>query len=62
MNMIVTLLLYLIVLGLIYYCVSLLPLPAPFGVIIQVVFVVAAILVLLSALGILDGGFGRLRL
>jgi hypothetical protein len=46
------LILTLVILGLIAWAVTLLPLPAPFGTIIHVILVIVAILVLLSAFGI----------
>lgn len=39
MSIIVSLIIYLIVLGLIYWLVMMLPLPAPFGLIIRILFV-----------------------
>jgi hypothetical protein len=62
MSVIITLIVYLIVLALVYWLVSLLPLPAPFGLIVRVLFVLLAILVVLSAFGIVDGGLPRVRL
>jgi phosphoglycerol transferase MdoB-like AlkP superfamily enzyme len=62
MSVIITLIVYLIVLALVYWLVSLLPLPAPFGLIVRVLFVLLAILVVLSAFGIVDGGPPRVRL
>lgn len=56
METIVMLIVWLLVLGLIYYCLSLLPLPAPFGVILQVLFVILALFVILSAFGIVGSG------
>ena len=62
MSIIITLIVYLIVLGLLYYLVSLIPLPAPFGQIVQVLFVLLAILVVLSAFGFVSGGLPHIRL
>ena len=62
MAIITTLIVYLIVLGLVYWLVSLLPLPEPFGMIIKVLFVILAIVAVLSAFGVLPGGLPRLRL
>lgn len=39
-----------IVLGLIYYCVTLLPLPDPFRMIVTVIFIIIAIIYLLKFL------------
>ena len=55
MTIILTLIVYLVVLGLLWWLTTLLPLPAPFPLIIQVLFVIAAILLLLGAFGILPG-------
>lgn len=62
MALITTLIVYLIVLGLVYWLVSLLPLPAPFGTMVRVLFIVLAVLAVLSAFGIIGGGLPRLRL
>ena len=55
MTIILTLIIYLVVLGLLWWLTTLLPLPAPFPLIIQVLFVIAAILLLLGTFGILPG-------
>ena len=62
MSIIITLIVYLIVLGLLYYLVSLIPLPHPFGQIVQVLFILLAILVVLSAFGIISGGLPHIRI
>ena len=62
MAIITTLIVYLIVLGLIYWLISFLPLPDPFASIIRVLFVILAVLAVLSAFGIIGGGLPRLRL
>lgn len=54
--MIVSLIVSLVVIGLIYWLVSLLPLPHPFGVIVQVLFVILAIVLVLSAFGVIPAG------
>lgn len=51
----ISLIVILVVLALVYYCLTLLPIPEPFGVIIKVVFVLVAILEILSAFGIFHG-------
>ena len=61
MVIITSLIVYLIVLGLVYWLVSLLPIPDPFGTIIKVLFVILAICAVLSAFGVLPGGLPRLR-
>lgn len=48
--MLISLLITIIVLGLLYYCVTLLPLPPPFKQIATVIFIVIAIVWLLSYL------------
>ena len=62
MALITTLIVYLIVIGLVYWLVSFLPLPAPFGTMVRVLFIVLAVLAVLSAFGIIGGGLPRLRL
>ena len=59
---IITLIVYLAVLGLIYWLVSMLPFPAPFGQIIMILFVLLAIVVILSAFGIISGGLPHIRI
>ena len=56
MSIIITLIVWLIIIGLLYWLVSLIPLPAPFPVIIQVLFTLLAVLAVLSAFGIIGGG------
>ena len=62
MSIIITLIVYLVILGLIYMLVNLLPLPDPFGSIVRVLFILLAVLVVLSAFGIIGGGLPRIRL
>ena len=57
MSIIVSLIIYLIVLGLIYWVVMMLPLPAPFGLIIRILFVLLAVLACLSLLGVVKGSY-----
>lgn len=52
----ISLLVLIIVFGLIYWLITILPLPAPFKTIAVVVFVVICILILLSFIGVLDVG------
>ncbi len=49
-----------VILGLVYWAVSLIPLPAPFNQIVKVIFVIIAVLILLSALGF-STGFPQIR-
>ena len=57
MEVIISLIIYLIVLGLIYWLVMKLPLPAPFGMIIRILFVLLAVLACLSLLGVVKGNY-----
>ena len=50
-DILISLIIFCVVGGLIYYLVMLLPLPAPFKTIIQVAFILIAIIILLSYLG-----------
>ena len=51
MSTLISLIIFLVVLGLIWYLVTLLPLPAPIQQIIRVCFIVIAIIAALSLLG-----------
>ena len=62
MSIIVTLIIYLVVLGLIYMLVNLFGLPDPFAAIIRVLFILLAVLVVLSAFGIIGGGLPHIRI
>ena len=64
MSILITLILWLVVVGLIYWLVSLIPLPPPFPAVIQVCFILLAVLAALSAFGIIGGGlpFPHVRL
>lgn len=54
---------FIVLLGLLWWVTTLLPLPAPFPTIIQLLFVILAVLALLSALfGFSIGGFAVPRL
>lgn len=55
------LIVYVVILGLLYYCVSLLPLPDPFPVIVKVLFIILLILVLLNAVGFVELPSPRFR-
>lgn len=50
----ISLLVTIVVLGLVYWLLTLLPLPDPFGVILKVVFVLIAIWVILGAFGLVS--------
>lgn len=56
-----SLIVYVIVLGLLYWCTTLLPLPDPFPLVIKVLFVILLILVLLNAVGYVSLPAPRLR-
>ena len=58
----VNLLITLVVLGVIYWLVSFIPLPAPFPQIVQGLFIILAIVVILSAFGVIPGGGLHFRL
>lgn len=51
----ISIIITLVVLGLVYWLITLLPLPDPFPLILKVVFIILAILVVLQALGINTG-------
>lgn len=51
----ISLIITIVVLGLIYWVVSLIPLPDPFPMIVKVLFIIIAVLILLSALGVHTG-------
>jgi hypothetical protein len=51
---------WLIVLGLVWWLVSYIPLPAPIGAIIRVLFIVLAVVVVLASFGVLNIGVPRL--
>jgi hypothetical protein len=55
-------LVFLIICGLIWYLVTLLPLPPPFPILIRVVFILIAILWLASQLGAFGGFNGSSRI
>jgi hypothetical protein len=57
MDIMINLVVYLVVFGLVWWLVSLLPLPAPVGQVVQVLFILMLIVIILSAVGILPGGY-----
>lgn len=50
MSLLITLLIYLLILGVIYWVITLLPLPAPFRTVAIVIFAVVVIVILLNFL------------
>lgn len=54
--MLISLIVTLVILGLAFWLVSLIPLEEPFGKIIKVVFIVIAVLVVLEKLGVYSTG------
>ena len=57
MNTLISLIVYLVVFGLIWWLVSMLPLPAPVGQIVRVLFIILLILIVLSVFGIIPGNY-----
>lgn len=53
---------FVIIIGLLYWCITILPLPAPFKTIATVLLIIIAILYLVSAFGVLGPGFATQRL
>lgn len=49
-----SLIVYVLILGMLYYVCTLLPLPEPFPLVLKVLFVILLILVLLNAVGYLS--------
>jgi hypothetical protein len=66
MEIIISLIVTLIVLGLIWWLVSFIPLPEPFGQIVRVLFIILAVWAVLAGFGVVPGGMlihvGHLRL
>lgn len=57
MGILLTLIVYLAILAIIYWVITSLPLPEPFGIVAKVVFAIVAIIMLVSLVG---GGFGTI--
>lgn len=57
MDSLVNLIVYLVVFGLIWWLVSLLPLPSPVAQVVRVLFIILLILIVLSVFGIIPGGY-----
>lgn len=64
MSLLLTLIVYVIVLGLLWYLVQMLPLPAPAKQIVNVLFILLLIVIVLSTFGMLPigNGFPMVRL
>lgn len=62
LGLLINLIIIALVLGLIYWLLTLLPLKDPFPLIIRVVFIIIAVLVLIDLLLSLTGSGGRLML
>lgn len=62
MGILLTLLVYLAILAIIYWVITQLPLPEPFGIVAKVVFALVAIVMLISLVGGTDAGCCQLRL
>lgn len=62
MTLLINLIVWLVVLGLIWYLIGLLPLPAPVGQIITVVFILILILLVLGLFGVGGINLPTLRL
>ena len=56
MDSIINLIVYLVVFGLIWWLVALLPLPSPVAQVVRVLFIIMLILIVLSVFGIIPGG------
>lgn len=59
---VLTIILYIAIIGGIYWLTTLLPIPQPFGQIMTVLFVILAIVVVLAGFGIISGGLPRIHL
>ena len=57
MNTLISLIVYLVVFGLIWWLVGMLPLPAPVAQIVRVLFIILLILIVLSVFGIIPGNY-----
>jgi hypothetical protein len=57
MATIMSLIVYLVIFGLIWWLVSLLPLPAPVAQIVRVLFIILLILIVLSVFGVIPGNY-----
>jgi len=60
LGLLISLIIIVLVLGVAWWIISLIPLPSPFHLIIQVVFVIIALIVVVDLLLGISGGGGRL--
>ena len=60
LGLLISLVIIVLVLGVAWWIISLIPLPSPFHLIIQVVFVIIALIVVVDLLLGISGGGGRL--
>ncbi len=56
MDIIINLIAYLVIFGLIWWLVSMLPLPAPVAQIVRILFIILLIIIVLSFFGLIPGG------
>lgn len=57
MDSLINLIVYLVVFGLIWWLVSLLPLPSPVAQVVRVLFIIMLIWIVLSVFGIIPGSY-----
>lgn len=55
--MLISLIVFVVVVALVYWLVSLIPLPAPFDLIVKVLFILIVVLYILKAFGIFSANF-----
>lgn len=57
----IALIIYVLILGLLYWAISLIPLPPPFPLVIKILFIVLLVIVLLNAFGLVSVPVIRVR-
>jgi hypothetical protein len=57
---IVNAIIWMLIVGVVWYLVSFIPIPAPVGTIITILFIALAVVVLLSSFGVINVGVPRL--
>lgn len=55
MGILINLLIFVVILGLVYWVISIVPLPPPFRLVVQVIFAIIAIIMLLGFVGWVPG-------